>query len=369
MSASPSSGTANPSAHKPVGANAPGSNFSGPKLDPTPFFDLVRGNLATELLCSGVNHLQIPKKLAKGPKPAEALREEIGLAPRAWVVLSCALKAMNIIVERGGLVELTPQGMEFLTEGEFDMQGYMGLVAQTPGVLALLERLTGNKPAANRADEGDAFIFREGKASAMDDEAAARRLTLALSGRARICGPALSQVVAGSGKKRILDVGGGSGLYAIAILKADPLVRATVWDRAAVLKVAADFARRYGVESRLDLVEGDMFRDPVPEGHDGFLLSNILHDWDFPECHQLLRRLHKAGVKGAALWVHDVFLNEELDGPLSLALYSTALFTLTEGRAYSAGEYRAMLRGNGFADLPGIVETAVHCGVISAEAV
>ena len=41
--------------------------------------------------------------------------------------------------------------------------------------------------------------------------------------------------------------------------------------------------------------------------------------------------------------IHDVFLNDALNGPLPIALYSAALFCLTEGRAYSAAEYRTWL--------------------------
>ena len=42
--------------------------------------------------------------------------------------------------------------------------------------------------------------------------------------------------------------------------------------------------------------------------------------------------------------IHDVYLNDDLGGPLPIALYSAALFALTEGRAYAAGEYRGWLR-------------------------
>ncbi len=73
------------------------------------------------------------------------------------------------------------------------------------------------------------------------------------------------------------------------------------------------------------------------------LLSNVLHDWDVPECRALIARLAAALPAGGRLLIHDVFLNDALDGPLPIALYSAALFTLTEGRAYSAGEYRAWL--------------------------
>ena len=61
--------------------------------------------------------------------------------------------------------------------------------------------------------------------------------------------------------------------------------------------------------------------------------------------------------------IHDVLLNDELDGPLPIALYSAALFTLTEGRAYSGAEYGNWLRQAGLGPQPP-VPTLVHCSVI-----
>jgi hypothetical protein len=58
-----------------------------------------------------------------------------------------------------------------------------------------------------------------------------------------------------------------------------------------------------------------------------------------------------------------VFLNDALGGPLPVALYSAALFNVTEGRAYSAAEYRRMLAGAGL-EAGAIVPTLVHCGVL-----
>ena len=57
-----------------------------------------------------------------------------------------------------------------------------------------------------------------------------------------------------------------------------------MFDRPEVLKVAAEMAAEYGVADRVELVPGDMFVDPLPTGVDLVLLSNILHDWDVPEC-------------------------------------------------------------------------------------
>ena len=53
-----------------------------------------------------------------------------------------------------------------------------------------------------------------------------------------------------------------------------------------------------------------------------------------------------------------------LDGPLPIALYSAALFTLTEGRAYSAAEYRGWLAEAGLV-VGAVLPTLVHCGVLT----
>ena len=81
-----------------------------------------------------------------------------------------------------------------------------------------------------------------------------------------------------------------------------------------------------GVADRVELVLGDMFRDPLPTDCDVVLLSNILHDWDVPECKTLVRRCTEVLPSGGRLLIHDIFLNDELDGPLpGIALYSAAL--------------------------------------------
>ena len=106
-----------------------------------------------------------------------------------------------------------------------------------------------------------------------------------------------------------------------------------------------------------------MFRDDVPGGADVILLSNVLHDWDVPACRALVARCAGALPAGGRLLIHDVFLNDALDGPLPVALYSASLFRLTEGRAYSAAEYREWLAEAGLT--PGdVVPTLIHCGVL-----
>lgn len=341
------------------------SSPSFPSIDPTPIFEHYRGNYGAELLTAAVAHFDLFRRLADRPKSQEVLRAELGLAERPMVVLITALRAMSLVaLDSQGELCLTPLAAEHLTDGPFDVSNYIRLSAESAGVRDMVERLVTNQPAgAAPQDNSTAWIYKEGSASAMDETALARHFTLALAGRAKNVAPWLAERTPLAEAQLLVDVGGGSGIYAIACLRKYPQLRAIVWDRAEVLNVAAEFAREYDVTDRLDLHAGDMFGDPVPTG-DVYLLSNILHDWDVPECRRLIARLADKLPAGGRILIHDVFLNDALDGPLPIALYSAALFCVTEGRAYSAAEYRKWLTDAGL-KAEEVVPTLVHCGVLS----
>lgn len=336
-----------------------------PATDPTSLFEHFRGSYGTELLTAAVAHLGLFELLANQPLSANEIEQRLSLSQRASCVLLTAMRAMRLVEpDEVGRLVLTALAREHLVPGgEFFVGDYIGLAAESPGVLAMLDRLTSNQLApAQEADAGAAFIYREGLESAMEQENSARRLTLALAGRAKNVAPVLAERIEFM-SGTLLDLGGGTGIYAMACLRRHPALKAIIFDRPEVLKVAAEFAHQYEVADRVELHPGDMFADPLPSA-DSILLSNVLHDWDEPECHRLVQRCAAVLPTGGRLLVHDVFLNDELDGPLPVALYSASLFSLTEGRAYSAKEYRAWMLDAGLS--PGsVVPTLIHCGVLT----
>ena len=338
-----------------------------PQTDPTAIFELYRGSFGSELLTAAVAHLGVFEILAERPLEFEVLRSRLKLDDRPAVVLITALRAMQLLhTDDQSRLALTDLAHEHLRPGaQFDVGDYIGLAAHSPGVLKMVERLQTNLPAGTGDDEdGAAFIYRDGIDSAMEQAASTRHLTLALAGRAKNVAPVLAERISMTGVDRLLDVAGGSGIYSIAFLQANPDLTAVVVDRPEVLRVAAEFGCDYGVSDRLELVEGDMFRDPVPQNCQAILLSNVLHDWDIPECQSLLDRCADALSAGGRLLIHDVYLNDDLDGPLAVALYSANLFAVTEGRAYSAAEYRSWLAAVGL-ECSEIIPTLIHCGVLT----
>ena len=343
------------------------SALEPPAGDPTPIFEAFRGVHSTELLTAAVAHFDVFTRLEGGPVAAAELRDTLSLGERPFVVLSTALKAMGLLTANAaGQLELTPLAREHLLDGrDFYVGDYVRLAADNPSVLAMVESLRSDRPrGGDTGEDGAAYIYRDGIKSAMEDEEAARFLTMALAGRAANVAPLLARAAPLEGSGLLLDVAAGSGIYSAALLQANPGLRAIAWERPEVVKVAEELAAEYGLGDRLECVSADMFVDRVPEGVDAILLSNVLHDWDVAECRELVSRLADALPPGGKLLVHDVYLNDELDGPLPIALYSAALFSLTEGRAYSAAEYRSWLEEAGL-QVGEVVPTLVHCGVLT----
>lgn len=338
-----------------------------PTVDPTPIFEWFRGIHATELLTAAVAEFDLFARLAETNKRFDPLRAELGLDERPAHVLFTALRAMQLLdQDADGSLGLTPMAREHLLPGSpFDVSGYVRLAAENPSVQSMIEALKKNRPVgADDKAKGAAFIFRDGVESAMEQETQARFLTMSLAGRAKNVAPFLAKHVSLDGVTRILDVAGGSGIYSIALLQQNPQLTAVVIDRPEVLKVAVEMAAEFRVADRLECVAGDMFTDPMPTDCQVILLSNVLHDWDVAQCEQLILKCANTLPADGRLLIHDVFLNDDLSGPLPIALYSAALFMLTEGRAYSGAEYRGWLTQAGLTPSPDIIPTLVHCGVL-----
>ena len=341
------------------------SAITPPSVDPTPIFELFRGSYGSELLTAAIAHFQVFGRLSQERLTFEQLRQALLLDERPANVMVTALRAMGMVeLSSDGHLSLTPLAQEHLVPGgDFDVGNYVGLAAQSPGVLTMVELLRSNRPLNFDSSDGAAFIYRDGMASAMDSAESARHFTMALAGRAKNVSPALAEALPTGDAKLITDVGAGTGIYTYALLQKNPNLKAVIVDRPEVLRVAAEMADEYGVADRTEMLAGDMFEIELPRDSDITLLSNILHDWNVPECQTLVQRCAESLSVGGRLAIHDVFLNDNLDGPLPIALYSAALFTLTEGRAYSEREYRSWLELAGLVTSPR-VDTLVHCGVV-----
>jgi len=163
---------------------------------------------------------------------------------------------------------------------------------------------------------------------------------------------ALPRLVALSGARTLVDVGGGPATYAIHLCKANPRLRATVLDHAGSLEIAREYVSRARLSGRIALRKADILRDPLGGPYDAALVSNILHGEDVPTNRRLLRRVHDALAPGGTLIVKDHLMDRSLTRPAAGAVFALTMLMYTRGRCYGLHEVRAWLEEAGFT--PGV---------------
>ncbi len=123
------------------------------------------------------------------------------------------------------------------------------------------------------------------------------------------------------GATRLLDVGGGSGAFAIALCQQAPALRATVLDLPSVVDVTRYYCGRTEVADRIDLLAGDAVHTAWPPGQDVVLLSYLLSALGDAEIDVVLAKAHDCLRPGGLLVVHDFMLDDTGSGPLPAALW------------------------------------------------
>jgi predicted O-methyltransferase YrrM len=332
-----------------------------PTTDPTRLYRYRDGIYAADLLTAAIVHLDLFTWLADHPSTFDGLCDGLGLARRPADVLVTLAAANGLVTRRGDVLAVTDMAREHLTRGSaFNLAAYYASLKDRPVVQDFVRVLRTGKPAHWGGDTAG----QDWHAS-MEQEAFARQFTAAMDCRGAYLGAALASAVDLSGRTRLLDIGGGSGIYACVMTARFPHLRATVFDQAPVDRIAATLIAERGFDQRVAVSAGSFFNDDWPAAHDVHLFSNVLHDWDAPEVEALLQRSFATLHAGGLLLIHDAFVNDDKTGPLAVAEYSAILMHSTQGKCYATSEYAALLARVGFRDFT-FRETAADRGVVTA---
>lgn len=168
--------------------------------------------------------------------------------------------------------------------------------------------------------------------------------------------------------RHLVDVGGGHGELAAAMVQAHPHLQATVVDRAhAEAGAVALFSQRQ-IAGRARFLAGDFFTS-LPMGADCYMLKSILHNWDDASCHRILQTCANAAKPGARLLLVERVRSDPLGTRLrdqALARADLNMLTGLGGKERSLLEYAALLQPAGFA-ITGTAETSHEFSIIEAE--
>jgi SAM-dependent methyltransferase len=279
--------------------------------------------------------------LAPKPLDASALAAKLHADPRALTILLDALTALELLRKQKNRYSLAPGAKDFLLHDT--PASTLAMAQHQANCLRrwteLARTVQTGQPAERRpsvrGEEGDAASFIE----AMDNvsKSVANEVIKAIK-------PLKFQ--------HILDVGGGSGTWTIAFMRAWPKAKATLFDLPHVIPMAARRFAMAGLADRVNLIPGDYNNDPIPSGADLVWVSAIVHQNSREENRALFAKIAQSLAPGGHIAIRDIVMNAGHVAPISGALFAINMLVSTPGGGtFTLDELREDLESAGFSKI------------------
>ncbi|MEM0967369.1 MAG: methyltransferase [Verrucomicrobiota bacterium] len=296
---------------------------------------------------------EIAKKLALDGRPTEAM---LGM-----------LVSLSLLDCHEGRYYLTPIANTYLLPRSeyywgpvFEMNRPL-LMGAEPLKKAMLENKTGS--FQGKLDSEDSLIDEWDAGEPSDEEA--RGFTECMHALFWGLAQSVAALVDFGSVTRLLDMGGGSGCFSIAIARQNPEMKCTVVDLKPVCNVTKTFIEKLDAEEQVDVQPGDMFSPDWPSGYDGVFFSNVFHDWWEERCRLMARNSFAALPSGGRIFLFEMLLDDSRNGGLSATGFSMYMVYLMRGKQYSAEELRSFLQDEGFVDFT-VQSVTDHFSLVSA---
>jgi SAM-dependent methyltransferase len=308
-------------------------------VTPARIFEVATGFMAAKHLFVA-NEVGLFEKLTEGPATLDELTERIGIPRRTTRIVVDAMVALGFVERQGDRYQNGPVADSFLsgrapTDLRLLLRYFNRLLYPTWMKLEEAVR-TGQTPSQQfQFTEEDQRLFSEG-------------VEAFSAGQAQ----ALAANYDFSRHRSVLDLGGGTGSFLIAVLSQHSGLDGTLFE----LPGAAAVARQRLVGSpfagRIRVEEGDFFKTSIPGGHDAIIVANVIHVFSPERNLELLRRIREFVSDGSRLLLVDLWTDPTHTQPLFAALMAGAfLLRSGEGDVYSEEEVRAWLKTTGWRPL------------------
>jgi 2-polyprenyl-3-methyl-5-hydroxy-6-metoxy-1,4-benzoquinol methylase len=279
--------------------------------------------------------------LAEGHRTALELAELLETDSRGMAMLLAALAALGLLEKFGESYTATLFTAEYLSRTSSKYLGHIILHHHhlMAGWCRLDEAVRSGGPVLKRVSHAD-------------DEASRESFLMGMFNLAMQIAPRIVAGIDLMGKRRLLDLGGGPGTYAVHFCQHNPRLTAVVFDLPSTRRFAEQTIARFGLSDRIAFEAGDFISGEVAGKFDVVWLSHILHGESPEGCAVILRKAVAALEPGGMILVQEFILDDSKDGPLFPALFSLNMLLGTPaGQAYSQEELCAMMAEAGAADL------------------
>lgn len=140
--------------------------------------------------------------------------------------------------------------------------------------------------------------------------------------------PAALKLVFADHPKRLLDVGGNTGKWAVQCAQFNPDVHITIADLEKQLVFARATVQEQGLESRVSFHATDLLDEtrPLPAGYDTIWMSQFLDCFSEAEIVSILKRAAAALAPGGTLYILELFWDRQPNATAAFCLQQISLY-------------------------------------------
>lgn len=288
------------------------------------------------------NRIGLFEVLAQGPLDSAAIAAALGTPIRPTRLLLKACVGLGLLVEDERGFHNSALSQVFLVPGT---ENYLGnAIRYSDNLYATWGRLE----QALREDRpqlpAETYLG--------DDPEKTRQFVYGMHNRALGIGKVLVDLVDLSGRRQLLDVGGGPGTYSALFALRYPDLRAQVLDLPGVTAIAAEILAAMKVVDQVTLLAGDYSTTPWPDGNDAVLISGVLHRESEATCQELILRACHSLRPGGLLILSDVLTAADGATPAFAALFGlNMLLTAPHGGVHADTAVAAWMQAAGFQEV------------------
>ncbi len=306
---------------------------------PDPIMRIALGFMAAKHLFVA-SEIGVFEKLAGGPMTLDALAAATGIPRRTLRISADAMVSLGLLEREGEGYRNSAAAAAFLAGAAgpdlrpmlrfWDKLSYPGWVGLESAV-----RSGAGQAGFFRFSEEEQQIFSTG-VEAFSAPAAAALAAAYDFGR----------------HQRVLDVAGGTGSFLIAIIRRHPDLRGTLFELPATCAVARRRLAHDPESARIEVVEGDLLADPIPDGHDAVIAANIVHGLSQAHNLDLLRKVRSRVAPGARLLLVDLWMDAgRTEPPAAPLMAGEFLIHSGEGQSYAEEDADEWLAQTGWRKL------------------
>ncbi len=165
-----------------------------------------------------------------------------------------------------------------------------------------------------------------------------------------------------SNRRKIMDIGGGSGAYSIVAAQTHPQLSAVVFDLPPVVEVTKDFIASNNVAEQVSTQGGDFTKDNLPENCDVAIMASNLPQYNRMIISEVIGKAYHALLPGGEMHLIGEMLDDDRAGPLDAAIWGLyEVMSNSTGIAHSRADCVSYLEEAGFKNvevhefIPGIL--------------